>query len=155
MHQKADNTLFRSISAAFLILIMHIVLLGSIGVLIFLFYGIVNHMAWIVLGITCLSAGGYLVIRRLKSDRNVLKNIAGGSLQGKTVEVSVLGGVANIKISDSQNSQVLMNGPAELPGQEVAPNPDNVKDLTELARLYENRLITLEEYNKAKQSLFR
>lgn len=152
MEQKADNTIYQSISAAFLILIMHVLLLGSIGVLILFFYGIINHMVLIVIGISCVSLGGYWLYRRLKSSRQVLTNIAGESLKGKTVEISFLGGIANFKISDSQVRQGMIQDSSDGIKKLADPNTQNIENLSELARLYEKKLITLEEYNKVKQN---
>jgi hypothetical protein len=154
MEQNTENSLFKTIMAAFMILFIHVLLLGSIAVLILFFYGIVNHLAWMILGFSCLCAGAYWFFRRFKSDGKMLKNIAGDSLNGKTVEVSFLGGIANFKISDSQTYEQLGSGSADSPEQLAAPSVENVKSLTELARLYEKNLITLNEYNKAKHKLF-
>jgi hypothetical protein len=154
MASKDDNTIYKGIYAAFLILIMHVLLLGSIGLLVLLFYGIINHMVWIAIAASCLTVGGYWLYRRIKSDGSVLKNVAGGSLKGKTVEVNFLGGIANFKISDTQTDHTLLQDSKNQPRQLEAPKPDNATTLTELARLYENKIITIEEFNKAKQDLF-
>ncbi len=155
MNQKDDTSLFRTISTAFLILIMHVLLLGTIGALILFFYGVVNHMVWIAIGVACLSIGGYFFFRRIRSDSKVLKDIAGGSFKGKTVEVSFLGGVANFKISDSQTGQELSQLESDQPRQLEAPDSDRATTLTELARLYEKDLINKDEFNKAKDELLK
>ena len=56
MGQKIENPLYKNILVAFLILIMHVLLLGGVGVLILFFYGIINYTAWIILGSLCLVA---------------------------------------------------------------------------------------------------
>ena len=89
MDQKAENTIFKNIFAAFLILIMHVLLVAGIGVLILFFYGIINHIVWVILGVSCLSAGGYWFYKRMRSDVKDLKNIAGDSLKGKNIDVSL------------------------------------------------------------------
>jgi hypothetical protein len=155
MSEKVGNTLYQNILAAFLILIMHVVLVAGIGVLILFFYGIINHMAWIIIGTSCLFIGGYWLYRRIKSDSRVLRNIAGDSLKGKTVEISFLGGMATFKISDSQVNKRINKDPSNSLRQLEAPNSENINSLTELARLYEKKLITSDEYNKAKEKILK
>ncbi len=153
MGKEIENTLYRNIMAAFLILIMHVLLIGGIGLLIIFFYGIMNHMVWMVLGTTCLTLGGYWFYRRIKSDGRVLKNMAGDNLKGKIVEISFLKGVATFKISDSQVNQSIDNDSLNRCKQLPAPDFENIQNLAELARLYEKKLITFDEYNKVKQKI--
>ncbi len=148
----AEDTIYRNILTVFLILTGHVLLIGGIGALIFFFYGIINHMVWMILGILGLLAGGYWFYKHMKSDMKAL-NLTGDSLKGKTVEVSFLGGVATFKITDSQVSQKIKGLPSDRPRQLTARKPDNIKTLTELAQMYEKKLITFDEYNRAKQKI--
>ncbi|UCD34338.1 MAG: hypothetical protein JSU90_08540 [Nitrospiraceae bacterium] len=150
MSSQGDNTIRSSIVAAFLILIMHVALLGSIGALVLFFYGIVNHMAWILLGMACLAAAGYWFYRRIKADSQAFRNFAGSSLQGKTVEVSFMGGLANFRISDSQARPGIGHDMSMKIDKLPSPGAENVKSLAELARLFEKDLISVEEFQKAK-----
>lgn len=153
MINQDDNTIRSSIMAAFLILIMHVVLLGGIGALILFFYGIVNHMVWILLAAACLMIAGYLFYRRIRADSQIFRNFTAGSLKGKTVEVSFMGGLANFRISDSQARPALRHETPLKIDSLPAPDKENVKTLAELARLYEKDLITAEEFQKAKQKI--
>ncbi len=155
--KSKDDSIFKSVLFAFMILIMHILLIGGIGVLIFFFYGIMNYMVWILAGVACLVAsGGYWFYRRVKSDGEEIKGMVGESiLKGKTVEVSFLGGMASFKIGDSSVNPATRQLPLNQHRQLAAPEPQSVKALTELSRLYEKKLITLEEYNKAKHDIFK
>ena len=62
MNQQSEYTIYQNILTAFLILIVHVLLVGGIGVLILFFYGIVNHLLWVILGISCISGGGGLAV---------------------------------------------------------------------------------------------
>ncbi len=155
MDRKAELPLYKSILAAFMILIMHVLLLGGIGVLVLFFYGIVNHMAWMIFGVLCLSGGGYWLYKRVKSDGKALKEMVGGSFKGKTIEVSLLGRLATFKICDSQfnrgTDRLRAGRGKQLPG----PDLQTIGTLPELARLYEKKLITSDEYKKAKQEILK
>ncbi len=149
----SENTIYSNILTVFLILVTHVLLIGGIGVLVLFFYGIINHMVWMILGILGLFTGGYWFYRHLKSDMKALKDITGDSLKGKTVEVSFLGGVASFRITDSPVSQRIKRLPPGQPRQLAGQKPDNVKALAELAQMYEKKLITFDEYNRAKKKL--
>ena len=152
MGKLAENPLLKSMFVAFLILIMHVLLIAGIGILILLFYGIINHMVWMIVGVVLISIWGYLFYRKVIEDSKGLKNVV-GDMKGKNVEIKLLGGLATFRMGDSVpiNSTKQLNSmqPKEL----AAPESDNVKSLTELSRLYEKKLITLEEYEKAKKDL--
>jgi hypothetical protein len=154
MEQKTDNSLYKSILGAFLILIMHVLLLGIIGLLVLVFHGIINYMGWIILGISLSVVGWwYWFYRRMKSDREKIRNIVGDSLlKGKSVEISFLGGAATFKLNNSDSIQTIETLSEER-RQLSGPAPEYTDKLTELARLYEKNLITDEEYDKAKKRL--
>jgi len=157
MKHPDENSLYKSILGAFLILIMHVLLLGIIGVLVLIFHGIINYMGWIILGISLSVIGWwYWFYKRMKSDREMIKNILGDSLlKGKSVEVSFLGGAATFKLNDSNTLKTIESDPVGKSRQLEAPAHEYTDKLSELARLYEKKLITDEEYNKAKERLLK
>ena len=154
MNQPDENSLYKSILGAFLILITHVLLLGIIGVLILIFHGIIKYIGWIILGLSLSVIGWwYWFYRRMRSDSEMIKKVVGNSLlKGKSVEVSFLGGAATFKLSNSDNIKTIENPPG-VQGQLAGPAPEHTEKLTELARLYEKKLITNDEYSKAKDRL--
>lgn len=129
MDKEAENSIFTNIKAAFLILILHVLLIGGIGALILFFYGIVNHTIWMILGFVSLTAGGvYYFVKRLNSDAKDLKNVIGDSVtKGNTVEISFLGGMANFKISNPNVKQIEGNTSSKRRGQLASPLSENNK----------------------------
>lgn len=148
MSGKADYSIFKNISTAFMILLFHVVLIGIIGVLTLFLGWIGNNVGWIILGVSLLtSVAGYLFYRRMKSDGRAIKDIIGdASLKGKTVEVSFMGGMASFKIGDSQPGNIK---------QLEDPGSEKVISITELANLYEKELITSDEYDRAKEKILK
>jgi hypothetical protein len=151
MGRLAENPLFKSIFVAFLILIMHVLLIAGIGILILLFYGIINHMVWMIIGFVLIAIWGYLFYRKVIEDSKDLKNVV-GDMKGQNVEIKLLGGLATFRMGDSVLNNINQL-PSQPPKELAAPETDRVKSLTELSRLYEKKLITLEEYEKAKKDL--
>jgi len=153
MNQQSEYTIYKNLLAAFLILAIHILLIGGIGILILFFYGIVNHLVWVIIGISCVSGGGIWLYTRLKSDVRAIRNITGESLKGKTIEASFLGGVANFRISDSRYTTQIPGTPAGPARQLTGPDPDSPDSLADLERLYKKQIISRDEYVRAKKKI--
>ena len=148
MRNKSDYSIFKNLSIAFLILLAHVILIGLIGVLTLFFGWIGNNAGWVMIGVLCVTmAVAYWFYRRVKSDASVIKDIIGdASLNGKSVEVSFLGGMASFKIGDAQQGNIK---------QLEAPKSETIVTLTELGKMYEKKLITSEEFNKAKDKILK
>ena len=148
MNQKSDYSIFKNLSVAFLILLAHVVLIGCIGMLTMFFGWIGKNVGWVIIGVLCVSmALVYLFYRRVKSDSRVIKDIINdASLKGKSVEVSFLGGMASFKIDDTQSSNLK---------QLEAAKSETIVELTELTTMYEKKLITSDEFNKAKEKILK
>jgi hypothetical protein len=74
--------------------------------------------------------------------------------RGRSVEISLLGGIASLRLGRVGGVEPLdteVAGPAR---QLESPASARLRELSELARLLENDLITLEEYNQTKRQLF-
>ena len=151
---KDNNSVIKSVFIAYFILLLHILLLAGLGVLILFFRGIVNYMLWIFLvgtGVIIFSA--YRFYRRMKKEGKTLREMMNSPLfRGREVEISLLGGLASLKVGKPRHL-LLENYHGEIKQLE---DPDSVrfKELNELVRLFENNLITLEEYNQAKKQIF-
>ena len=152
------NQIRNSLALASSILIFHVALLVGIGVLILFFSGLVNYIFWIFLGGVGLVAGtGYLFYRRMKKDGGaaVLNILSHPELQGKTVEVNFLGGLASVKIAgDARGEPQGIDGIA-VPLSHRLEDADSqkIRELTELARMLEKNLLTPEEYQHIKKRL--
>jgi hypothetical protein len=151
---KENDGVIKSVFIAYFILLLHILLLAGLGVLILFFRGIVNYMLWIFLvgtGIIIFSA--YRFYRKMKKEGKTLREMMNSPLfRGREVEISLLGGLASLKVGKPRHL-LLENYHGEIKQLE---DPDSVrfKELNELVRLFENNLITLEEYNQAKKQIF-
>lgn len=151
--------LHKSLYFASLVLVFHVVLIVCMGCLILFFRGIVNYMTWIILGITALSILiVYLIYRRMRREKRTLgETLDSPVFRGRDVEVSLLGGLASVKIGNTSNPGAI-HPALEVPRNQQVPQLEDtvstrVRELTELAKLLEKDLITLDEYNKTKQEI--
>lgn len=157
MFKKNDGDgLLKSVMMAYLILILHVFLLAGLGFLVFFFRGIVQYMFWIVLfGGLGILASGYWFYRRMKAEgRSLRETLASPLFRNQTVEISLLGGLAQFRVGRPNTAQHLDQPRSE--GRQLEWSGDSqVQELTELARLLKSGLITPDEYEKAKGRIFR
>jgi len=158
MFKKNDGDgVMKSVMTAYLILILHVFLLAGLGFLVFFFRGIVHYMIWIVLfGGLLLLGSGIWFFRRMKAEGRSLRDTLNSPLfRNKTVEISLLGGLAQFRVGNSNAHPQLEPPRSQDPQQLEWTGDPQIQELTELARLLKSGLITPEEYEKAKQKIFR
>ncbi len=157
---KDSNSVFKSVFVAYFILILHVLLIAGLGMLVIFFRGIIQYMFWIFLaGTAIILLSAYRFYKRMKKERKSLQEmLALPDFQGRSVEVSVLGGFATIKLGQSTDSHQTLALNDKTNSQHIKQLESgetlHVKELNQLARLLENNLITKEEFNKAKKQLF-
>ena len=147
--------LFKGVFMAYAILVLHVVLAAGLGLLVFFFSGMVQYMGWIFLaGILIIAASGYHFYRKMKEEgKNLREMIKTPLLNGRSVEVSVMGGLASFKIGKAEGRSV----PSLESGNSHPLLEDStsihIRELKELVKLLEGGLITREEYDRAKEKL--
>ena len=154
--QEEKAGLFKGIAAAYMILILHAVFIALLGCLVLFFRGMVQYMLWIfIAGTTLLAYSGYRIYRRMKQEQqNLAELLRLPMLDGNSIEVSFLGGVASVKVENPGAKALPMTADAvDIPRQLEAPGGSRVHELTELATLFEKQLITPEEYEASKKQI--
>ncbi len=155
--KKSGNGLFKGVMLSYFILVLHVLLLAGIGLMVIFFRGIINYMLWILIGgCVIIIAAAYYIYRRMKEEGKTLKETLSSPIfSGRPVEVSVLGGLASFKMGRPSNMPALSNNQPKQFLQLEDSSSMRIRELTELANLLENNLITRDEYNKAKQQIFK
>ena len=156
--KKNESGLFKGIMTAYFIVVLHVLLIAGVGLLVIFFQGIINYMPWILLGGSALIiASVYLFYRRIKKQGMTLRETLNSPMfHGRTVEVSLLGGLASVKVGGgSSDTPALENNSSTQYLQLEDPASAHLRELTELANLLEKNLITLDEYNKFKQQILK
>lgn len=154
--QPEKNGIFKGVAAAYMILILHALFIALVGCLVLFFRGMVHYMLWIFLaGTALITFSGYRVYKRMKQERRNLSELLQlPHLNGNSIEVSFLGGVASVKVENPASKALPAGGAgARIPLQLEAPGLSRVHELTELARLFENDLITREEFEISKKHI--
>lgn len=154
---KNEVSLTKGVFLAYFILILHVFLIAGLGVIVILFQGFVNYLNWIFLGgAVLLMISGFYFYRKIRAQGRSLKEALNSPVfQGRSIEVSLLGGLASLKVGGTGNLPALDNRIVDPSRQLEDPNVLRARELTELARLFEKELITREEFDTAKRRLFK
>ncbi len=155
LNKQKDVGLVKSVLMAYLVLMLHVLLVACLALLILFFRGIVNYMIWIFLGGTLIILfSAWRFYRRMKKEGKTLREILKNPVfEGREVEVSLLGGLASLRVG--KPGQLSLEDPGMKNKQLEDPETVRLRELNELVRLFENNLITLEEYNQAKKQIFK
>jgi hypothetical protein len=153
---KPGAELFKGVLLAHLIIGLHVGVIALIGLLVIFFGGIARYWGWILLGgFTAAGLLGFFVYRKVKSrGRDLYRDIRNAPVMpGGTLEVSLLGGLASVKFSKPPDGAVLPHA-AALPALLEDSATLRIRELGNLARMYEKNLITREEFEQAKAAMF-
>ena len=161
MQSKDENwsgDIFKGVLLVHVILGLQVLLIGFLGLMVMFLGGAARYMLWIFLGgafLLILSA--YIFYRRAKARGNpALRDLAQSDVFARgNVEVRFLGGLASLKINRSAVDRALLDSPASQNLQLEDPDTIRVRELTQLARMLENDLITPDEYSRAKKSILK
>lgn len=159
MSTKADKPgaeLFKGVLLAHLIIGLHVGVIALIGLLVIFFGGLARYWGWILLGgLTAAGLLGFFLYRKVKSrGRDLYRDIRSAQVMpGGTLEVSLLGGLASVKFSKPSDAAALPHA-AALPALLEDSATLRIRELGNLARMYERNFITREEFEQAKAALF-
>ncbi len=146
----------KAVFLAFIILLFHVVILLLMAFSVIFFGFIIKYFIWIFLGIGLVVAGtAFYIFHSIKRQSSgIAEVLTRPEFKGRTFELKLLGGLASMKVADTQESTPLLEyGSPKESRQLSAPDPSRVHELSELARLLENDFITQEEYDKAKKEI--
>ncbi len=107
----SKSGLYKNIFTAYLILMLHVVLLAGIGITIILFKGMYQYLPWIMGGFSLLVVATiYIIYQRIKRNSLELKEVLSmPQFQNRAVDVKLLGGIASFKISPENNNHALVD----------------------------------------------
>jgi hypothetical protein len=155
--KTSDNSegLFKSIFLAHMILFLHVFLFGTLGLLVVFLSGVMQYMLWVLLGgMGLVGLSAYLFYRRLhKEGKTLAETLRSPIFQGRAVEVSLLGGMATLKLAKPHSADARQIDNQKSALQLEDPEAVRIREFNTLAQLLEKELITPDEFSKAKQRL--
>ena len=153
--KKREKGLLSGVYLAYSILIFHALLLGLLFIIIVFFRSIVHHMLWFIVGgILITLTSGYYFFRKLKKNSGQIRDLMNDpAFQGRSLEISLFGGVASIKMgAPGLHTPAIEHNPQAMLQLED-PKTERLKELNNIAELLEKGFITNEEYSKLKNEL--
>ena len=154
---QGDN-LFKAVIMTHIILFLHLLIIAGLVLMVIFLRDVTQYVLWVFLGATGLfMLSGLFIYRRVKSKgKKMFHDIENSSLfQGRSFEVSFLRGLASLKFGRPDDLKAIENLPSEVKFQLEDPETVRIRELTELARMYEKNLITSEEYKRAKHEILK
>ena len=150
-----QESIFKGVLLAYFVLFLHVILIMGLGLLMLLFGGVVTYLPWILaLGGGLIVGSAYLCWKHMKKRGKKLRDILQDPLlQGRTIEVSLLGGFVNIRLGHIQEPLTIAQGNSQTAKQLQSPGVDRSEQLANLGRLLKQDLITFDEYLEAKKEL--
>ena len=152
------ENLFKAVLLTHVILFFHLLIIVGLVVMVIFFRGVTQYMLWILLGVTLLILlSGFFLYRRIRTRaKATFHDIENSSLfRGRSFEVSFLRGVASLKFGQPENRRAIENAASDPKFQLEDPETVRIRELSELARLFEKNLITSEEYDRAKNQILK
>lgn len=158
MRKKPKNRegLFKGVMMAHLVLVLHLLLFAGMGLVVAFVGGVMQYMVWIFLaGMLAVALSAYLFLRRMRREsRSIVDTLRLPMFRGRSVEVSLLGGLATMRLNSGKTDPAIENN-AKPPMQLDDPETARIREITSLAKLLEKELITPDEFAQAKQRLLR
>jgi len=154
MSQPQEN-IFGGVLLTFFVLFFHVILILGLAVLMLFFRGIIKYLPWIIaIGGGVIVGSGYLWWKHMKKRGKKLRDILRDPLfQGRTIEVSLLGGLASLRLGQTQEPPTIGYGVSEKPKQLQEPTDDRAEQLAKSAHSLKQDLITVDEFLKANQGI--
>ena len=152
---EQNRTIFSGVMLGYLVLLLHVLLMILLGATVVIIKGVYDFR-WLILSLGLLLLGGsaYYFYRRFQADKQRIKDLMNDpSLQNRSFEISLMGGLASVKLGHRNDDlQLIENRGAEIKQLE-APQSTEVGELTKLSQMLSDGLITRDEFEKLKQSL--
>ncbi len=158
--KKDKEGIFKSLFAAYFVILLHVFLLAGTGISVVLFRGVYHYLPWIMGGLAVLIIAVFWIFyRKMKQSSRDMKDILSfPEFRGRTVEVKLLGGMATFTVKGGVSDATPLIGQDGFQGNGgpmrlAAPEEGIEQRLSELAKLYEEELITKDEFDMAKRRI--
>lgn len=156
LKDEQNKSVFSGVMLGYLVLVLHILLMVGLGATVVLIKGIYDFR-WIIFiaGIAMLIASAYYFYTKFKEHKQKIVDLMSDpAFRDKTLEISLMGGMASIKLGNSNDNLQLIHAEGE---NEVkllaAPKSALIKELSELNRMLDDGLITRDEFIQLKHEI--
>lgn len=154
IENEENKTFFSGVMLGSIVLGLHLLLVIGLGVAVVLIKGIYD-LRWLIFisGVAVIGFSGYIFYKKFKeNNRKIADLMTDPALANRTLEISLLGGMATVKLGHKDENLQLVAA-EEQPKQLEAPQSVPIKELSELNRMLEDGLITRDEFLQLKKEI--
>ena len=156
LNDEQNKNFFSGVVLAYLVLLLHILLMVGLGITVVVIKGIYDFR-WLILfaGIALIGGSGYYFYRYFKEHKQKLQDLMSDpAFSDRTFEISLMGGMATLKVGHKDDSIRLIGTDSENQVKQLeGPKSVQIKELSELNRMLEDELITREEFLQLKKEI--
>ncbi|MFH1076403.1 MAG: hypothetical protein V1753_06125 [Pseudomonadota bacterium] len=155
--KKQRGEVVKGFFLAYLVLFLNVLIALGAGLVILFFKGVFDYLGWIFFfGAIIIGTGFYFFIKRMKEQGKTLRDALSDPIfAGRSVEIDLLGGLFAVRFGRPNDVFSRPELSANSFKQIENSHKSNVKELTQLAFLLEKKMISEEEFAKAKEELLR
>ena len=152
------KSIFSGVAMGYLILILHLLLIVGLGMTV-VFLKSLYDIRWLLLagGLLLIALSAWYFYKRIKNNsRKIFAMMNAPALRGRSVEVSLLGGIASFRVGNDReqaSTPVLIDEHGNDIKQLEMSKPNPLNSLSELKALLDDDLITKEEFLQLKHEI--
>ncbi|MEA3362249.1 MAG: hypothetical protein U9Q61_03145 [Thermodesulfobacteriota bacterium] len=156
LKEEQNKSIFSGVMVAYLVLILHILLMVGLGITVVLIKGIYDFR-WLILiaGIVLIGGSGYYFYHYFQVHRQKISDLMSDpAFNDRTFEISLMGGMATLKLGHKDDSLKLIAAEDDSQIKQLeSPKSAQIKELSELTRMLDDELITREEFLRLKKEI--
>ncbi len=155
LNDEQNKNFFSGVVLAYLVLLLHILLMVGLGITVIVIKGIYDFR-WLILlaGIAIIGGSGYYFYRYFKEHKQKLHDLMSDpAFNDRTLEISLMGGMATVRLGHKDDNLKLIQADETEVKQLEQPKSVQLKELTELTRMLDDELITREEFLQLKKDI--
>lgn len=155
LNNDQDKGIFNGVFLGYFVLLLHVLLILGLGVAVVFLKGI-YEFRWLIFfaGLALLGGSAYLFYRRLQAGNHKISALMNNpALRDRTLEISLLGGIASVKLGHKDEHIKLIETESSSVRQLESPAAIQLRELEHLARMLEEQLITREEFVRFKKEI--
>ncbi len=153
---EQNKSVFSGVVLAYLVLILHILLMVGLGITVVLIKGIYDfRWLFFIAGLALLAGSGYYFYHYFKAHKQKISDlISDPAFNDRTLEISLMGGMATLKLGHKDDSIKLIAAEEDVQIKQLeSPKSVQIKELSELIRMLDDELITREEFLRLKKEI--
>ena len=156
LNDEQNKSVFNGVMLGYLVLLLHVLLIIGLGVTVVVVKGIYDFR-WLIIiaGIALVGGSGYYFYHYFKAHKQKISDLMSNpAFSDRSLEISLLGGMATVRLGHKDDNLQLIQAHNETEIKQLESTESNqIKELTKLNQMLNDKLITREEFLSLKQKI--